>query len=120
MFNTTEQAQGWSDTPLTDEGIAIAEQLGKGLKNDEVEFVSAYSSDLGRARETAKLVLQNNGQKDLQYTEDQRFREVCYGVYEGDTNDNMWTAIAQELGYESSAEYFSAGKVVTKEIVNAL
>ncbi len=35
MFNTVHRAQGWSDTPLTDDGVKVAEQLGKGLKEKE-------------------------------------------------------------------------------------
>lgn len=104
MFNAAERAQGWSDSPLIDEGVEIAEQLGKGLKKEKVEFVSAYSSDSGRARETTELALKNNGQKKMNYTEDKRLREICFGTYEGDTNENMWEAAAKAANYKDSKE----------------
>lgn len=55
LFNTAHRAQDWSDTPLTDAGVEVAEQLGRGLK--DIHFVEAYSSDAGRARQTAKIAL---------------------------------------------------------------
>ena len=57
MFNTVHRAQGWADTPLTASGAAVAEQLGRGLQ--PLPFVAAWSSDSGRARETAQLVMKN-------------------------------------------------------------
>lgn len=104
MFNAAERAQGWSDSPLTDEGLEVAEQLGAGLEKEQIQFVSAYSRDAGRARETTQVVLENSGQSKLNYTEDKRIREICFGTYEGDTNDNMWEAAAKEAGYKNAEE----------------
>ncbi len=55
MFNTIGRTQGWSDTPLTKEGVEIIHYLGKGLK--EIPFINAYSSDSGRAMQTAQIIL---------------------------------------------------------------
>ncbi|WP_054950330.1 phosphoglycerate mutase family protein [Numidum massiliense] len=71
-FNTVRRVQGWSDTPLTDEGVRVAEQLGKGLKKENVHFDAAYSSDSGRARETARIVLDSIGQRELTITENKK------------------------------------------------
>ena len=101
MFNTVHRAQGWSDTPLTDDGVKVAEQLGKGLKEKKITFKSAYSSDAGRARETARLALKNNGQSDLQVKESKNLREVCFGSYEGENDEVMWGDAGKELGYDS-------------------
>lgn len=54
VFNTVGRLQGWSDSPLTPEGIAAAEELGKTLKN-ETEFDAAFASTSPRALETAQL-----------------------------------------------------------------
>lgn len=98
MLNTTDRSQGWIDAPLTPAGVEIAEFLGKGLKTEKVKFDAVYSSDSGRAVETANLVLKNNGQKDLLKTlkTDQRLREFNFGTYEGMPNEEMWTAIAEK------------------------
>lgn len=98
MLNTTDRSQGWIDAPLTPGGITVAEQLGKGLH--EVRFDAVYSSDSGRAIETATLILKNNGQKKLlgDLKEDKRLREFNFGTYEGMPNEEMWTAIAKKQG----------------------
>ncbi|TFJ42771.1 hypothetical protein CKN73_04285 [Carnobacterium divergens] len=99
LFNTMDRVQGWSDTPLTEQGREVAEDLGRGLK--DIKFKSAYSSDLGRARETAQLVLATNGQKKLAITPKKTLREACYGKFEGDFNENMKKAMAEYYGYET-------------------
>lgn len=121
MFNTVHRVQGWSDTPLTQPGIDVAEQLGRGLK--DVDFVSAYSSDLGRARQTARIVLTAKGDTKTQINELEGLRETCFGIYEGDLDPNMWGKAAQHIGYASDKEImadFSTGKITIDKMMNAL
>ncbi|MDT2566769.1 histidine phosphatase family protein [Enterococcus avium] len=123
MFNTVHRAQGWSDTPLTDDGVKVAEQLGKGLKEKKITFKSAYSSDAGRARETARLALKNNGQSDLQVKESKNLREVCFGSYEGEHDEVMWGDAGKELGYNSYEDFMkaiSSGEATVPEMLSAL
>lgn len=63
MFNTSRRVQGWSDTPLTNEGIEVAEFLGRGLR--EIPFDAVYTSDRGRTIETAGIVLRESNQAHL-------------------------------------------------------
>lgn len=101
MFNTTHRAQGWSDTPLTKPGIEVAQQLGRGLR--DVNFIAVYSSDSGRARQTARIVLESKGDT-MSINEMEGLRETCFGLFEGDLDPNMWDPAAQYLGYPSSKE----------------
>ncbi|MGK3143174.1 histidine phosphatase family protein [Pantoea sp. C2G6] len=120
MFNTVHRAQGWSDTPLTASGAAVAEQLGRGLK--PVTFVAVWSSDSGRARETAQLAMKA-WKKVLPLNEDKGLREVCFGLYEGDLDKNMITAAARQAGYASDAallEAFSSGKIDIGGVIDAI
>lgn len=97
MFNTTGQVQGWADSPLTDVGIKQAIEAGKGLK--EIPFVSAYSSDMGRARHTAKYILNENEDahvKKTEITELVGLREWGYGGYEGRDDADLWTPLFNE------------------------
>lgn len=103
MFNTVHRVQGWADTPLTVAGVTVAEQLGKGLK--DVEFKKVYASDLGRARQTARIILAAKGQQ-LDIVESEKLREFCFGIYEGDLDANMWGAIATKLNYDSDKTLF--------------
>lgn len=98
MMNAVERAQGWTDAPLTPEGITGAEALGKGLKAADITFDKVYTSTSGRTQETAELILENNGQKDLGYTKDKRLREYNFGTFEGMLNKEMLTAVAEVDG----------------------
>jgi broad specificity phosphatase PhoE len=120
MFNNVHRAQGWSDTPLTKPGVEVAKQLGRGLK--DVKFISAYSSDLGRARQTARIVLETKGDK-VQINEMEGLRETCFGDYEGDLDPNMWNPAAKYLGYASDKDLMddmAKGKVTLKKMMNAI
>lgn len=109
MLNTTDRSQGWIDAPLTPAGVEIAEYLGQGLKAEKVKFDAVYSSDSGRAVETANIALKNSGQEDLlkNLKTDKRLREFNFGTYEGMPNEEMWTAIAEKQG--QSLEAFQSG-----------
>ena len=100
MFNTVHRAQGWADTPLTEAGIEVAENLGLGLKAEGIDFVAVYSSNAGRARETAQIILASKGQENLNIVEYKNLREHGFGLFEGDLDENMWGAAAKVLGYE--------------------
>ena len=74
LFNVQGLMQGWSDSPLTKEGIEVAKYLGKGLEN--VPFLAAYSSTSERAVDTGMLAL---GGRDLPLQLDKRLKEFNYG-----------------------------------------
>lgn len=57
LFNTMDRVQGWSDTPLTEQGREVAEDLGRGLKNSK--FKSAYSSDFGTCKRNGSTCISN-------------------------------------------------------------
>lgn len=120
MFNTVHRAQGWSDSPLTQPGIDVAQQLGRGLKG--IDFVAVYSSDAGRARQTARIALEAKGDS-VNIKEMEQLRETCFGIYEGDLDPNMWNPAAKHIGYESDQALmadFAAGKITIAEMMNAI
>lgn len=120
MFNNVHRAQGWSDTPLIESGIKVAEQLGRGLK--DVEFITAYSSDLGRARQTARIILESKGDT-IAINEMEALREACFGDFEGDLDPNMWNPAAQHLGYSSYKELMAdlaKGNITLKKMLDAV
>ncbi|WP_199054953.1 histidine phosphatase family protein [Aquitalea sp. ASV15] len=96
LFNTTSQVQGWSDTPLTAAGIKGAEAAARGLAS--TPFIAAYSSDLGRARATARIVLAQGQRAGLVLQEDERFREWNYGSFEGRPDAEMWAPLFRQQG----------------------
>lgn len=109
MLNTMDRVQGWSDAPLTPEGIEVAEYLGKGLK--EIDFKAAYTSDLGRATQTMNIVLKSKGDKKIPIIETEGLRETNFGSYEGDLNSKMWGDIAIYLHFKTTEDLFADVKI---------
>lgn len=54
LLNKLRKAQGLTDSPLTAYGIQSAVKLKQALCN--IKFFAAYSSDLSRAYNTAKII----------------------------------------------------------------
>jgi len=79
-FNIDTRAQGWCDSPLTQSGREIAARLGKGLEG--IDFACAWSSALGRAKDTAAIILENAG-KDIGLHLDENLKERGLGSLEG-------------------------------------
>lgn len=104
ILNTMDRVQGWADAPLTPDGIKVAEYLSKGLVSENIQFKAAYSSDLGRARQTARIVLDAMEQKEMPVTEVPEMRETNFGSYEGEYNIRMWNDAALYLHYKSQKE----------------
>lgn len=97
MLNTTDRVQGWSDAVLTPAGEEVVTQAGIGLK--DIDFQNAYSSDSGRAIQTAEIIMEENEtSSELDLNTDERFREFNFGTYEGDLNETMWQDIADLQG----------------------
>lgn len=81
-FNTCQKIQGWSDSLLTKTGVNQAAILGNGLKN--LPFSKVYTSDLGRAKGTADIVLSVRHDKMMNELEIvPNFREQFFGSFEG-------------------------------------
>lgn len=120
LFNTTDRIQGWCDSFLTEEGIEVAQSLGRGLKLDGIHFDAVYSSDLGRARQTGRFILAELGQEDMPVIEREELREANFGRFEGATLFEMAEAIAKELGFKSVEEYLQSDPDMFIESANTL
>jgi probable phosphoglycerate mutase len=76
--------QGHLDSPLTGRGLAQAKALGQRLAREK--FSVLYSSDLGRAVETAKEIVSVTGH---QIVTDARLRERHLGIFQGLNADEI-------------------------------
>lgn len=112
ILNTNHRAQGWADSPLVEKGVEVATNLGTGLK--DIHFMNAYSSDSGRAIETANLVLKYSEQSKLKLEQRKKLRELNFGIFEGEKLDNMWEAVGKAAGVTSPEELlkFSIQEVI--------
>lgn len=84
-WNREGRAQGQSDPPLSELGVQQAELLGRRLAG--VSFDEVYTSDLARARYTARLALPG---AEIQL--EKRLREIHFGSWEG----KPWEALEGE------------------------
>lgn len=83
-WNLARRYQGHSDTALNQVGLRQAEQLAKRLSAEPIHAV--YASDLSRAMETANIIARYHG---LQAQPDARWRELCFGDWEGMTYEEI-------------------------------
>jgi broad specificity phosphatase PhoE len=81
-WNRERRYQGWTDTPLSAEGLVQAEAAARELK--EHAFAAVYASPLRRARDTAQAIAASHG---LQVETDPAFKELGFGRWEGLTLD---------------------------------
>ncbi|MEX2212377.1 MAG: histidine phosphatase family protein [Gaiellaceae bacterium] len=77
-WNFEHRWQGHADTPLNDKGRAQARELADRFDGEQVAAV--YSSDLLRARETARILAERLG---LEVTTVPALRERSFGLWEG-------------------------------------
>ena len=103
ILNKAERIQGWCDGVLTKEGIEVAINTGIGLR--DVKFKAAYSSDLGRAVKTVRIIIkENKASTNLQLKELKGLREVYFGKYEGELEKIMFSDILKFLNVSSFKE----------------
>lgn len=96
IMNTLDLVQGWTDSVVTDAGVAGAEETAYGLRN--IKFEAAYSSDRGRTITTANAILeQNQASKNLNLIQLKEFRETNFGLAEGIPNTALWGSMMQIL-----------------------
>jgi broad specificity phosphatase PhoE len=77
-WNKQKRAQGWLDSPLAEEGKAVAGMLGEKLKEKKIARI--FTSDLGRAVETSTII---NQQLQVQLTQTPALREQNLGIFNG-------------------------------------
>ncbi|WP_423188631.1 histidine phosphatase family protein [Alkalibacterium sp. f15] len=104
-FNSYGRMQGWSNTPLTENGKDDVRRCGRGLA--DTKFNAVYTSDLSRTQETARIILEENGQLEtLNMIQMPEFREVFFGSMEGMFGSEAYDKVREYLGYETKQEMF--------------
>jgi probable phosphoglycerate mutase len=79
-WNAEGRIQGHLDSPLNEEGLAQALLVGDRLARES--FAQLYSSDLGRALQTAQPIADHSGRPVFA---DTRLRERNLGLFQGHT-----------------------------------
>lgn len=79
VFNVKGRIQGWCDSPLTENGITQAKELGDKLK--EYKFDICFTSTSERAIDTANYILEN---RDIEIHVVKALKEQCFGDFEAE------------------------------------
>jgi probable phosphoglycerate mutase len=111
-WNATGRIQGQTDIPLNEAGIRQARALADRLKSEDRIWDAVVSSDLKRARETARVLADALGVPLL--PPDPRIRERSFGLAEGTTEEERlrrWGADWRSLdvGQESDEDVRKRG-----------
>lgn len=78
-WNRDNRFIGWTDTPLTDDGVLEARVAGQMLANSGMLFDEVHTSLLRRCIRTANLVLMELGQEYIPVHKHWRLNERSYG-----------------------------------------
>ena len=80
VWNVENKICGATDSPLTEKGKAQAEELGKLILSEEIEFDEIIYSPLSRAKDTALII---SAQTNIPAREEKRLIEQNFGKWEG-------------------------------------
>ncbi|MEV7972034.1 histidine phosphatase family protein [Cellulomonas sp. NPDC089187] len=78
VYNTQHVLQGWSDSPLTEDGLAGIRRTAAALA--DVPFVAAYASPLGRTITSAREILAHHPGVEL--IAEEGIKEFDFGDWE--------------------------------------
>jgi broad specificity phosphatase PhoE len=92
VFNVEGRWQGQTDSPLTERGVAQARELARALADEPIGAV--YSSDMGRAMQTAFEVAAAHG---LDVIPEPRLREIDVGHWTGKVRADIEAEYPGEL-----------------------
>lgn len=100
-YNIYRKMQGWSNTPLTKQGIDDAQKIADKLSGEK--FDAIYCSDMERARYTAKTICDNNLYHSNTDTivDTPLLRGVFYGSFEGSNIDTTNYTLAASNKFDS-------------------
>ena len=86
-WNKKNLFTGWKDPNLTDLGIEEAMKAGNLLKERGLAFDIMFTSDLFRAQETGRIILEQMNLGHIEVIEDQSLNERNYGDLAGLNKD---------------------------------
>jgi len=87
QWNLENKFTGWTDVPLSQEGIESAKKVAQKIEGYSIE--SVYTSPLTRNRTTVDLILKELGKSDLPVVVDKALDERNYGELQGLNKDEV-------------------------------
>ncbi len=87
-WNEKNLFTGWKDPNLTKKGVGEAIEAGKLLKAKNMKFDLMFTSNLTRAQETGRLILEEMNLANITIEKDQSLNERNYGDLAGLNKDD--------------------------------
>ena len=120
VSNVERRFQGHGDSPLSERGVEQARRLGRRLASEPLAAV--YSSDLGRARQTAEHVAAPHG---LEVRTHVGLREIDVGELTGRSRAQAgevpeWARVIELYGTRPSAVRMPGGETIAEVQTRAL
>lgn len=82
-WNLENRFTGWTDVPLTEQGVAEAKEAGRLIKQEGLVFGKVFTSYLRRAVKTMDCVLEELNQEWVSVEKSWRLNEKHYGALQG-------------------------------------
>jgi 2,3-bisphosphoglycerate-dependent phosphoglycerate mutase len=83
VWNKENRFTGWTDVPLSEQGIEEAKKAGRILKEEGYDFKLAFTSYLSRAIKTLWLILEEMNLMWIEERKSWRLNEKHYGMLQG-------------------------------------
>ena len=87
-WNRQNLFTGWRNPDLTEQGVREARNAGKALRAEGIRFDIGFTSELMRAQKTCSLLLDEQGQTDLEVIRNVALNERDYGDLSGVNKDD--------------------------------
>lgn len=88
MWNLENKFTGWTDVPLSENGIKEAKEAGVVLKEKGYTFDLAFTSVLKRAEDTLSYILKEMDLENIEVRHNWRLNERHYGALQGLNKDD--------------------------------
>jgi len=95
-WNKKNLFTGWKNPDLTELGVKEAIKAGKLLKSKGLSFDIMFTSDLFRAQETGRLILEHMDLSNIEIIKDQNLNERNYGDLAGLNKDEARSKWGEE------------------------
>ncbi len=96
IWNLENRFTGWTDVPLSDQGIKEAKEAGMVLKEKGFTFDLAFTSVLKRAEDTLDYILKEMNLSDIEIRHSWRLNERHYGALQGLNKDDTKKKYGEE------------------------
>lgn len=99
-WNLSNRFTGWTDIPLTEQGLSEAHQAGQLLASMGLQFDEVHHSALQRTRQTAETLLAAMRHPAIPHIASWRLNERHYGALQGMNKEEIFTTWGADRAHQ--------------------